>query len=777
MEAKQVLCNKCSRPFVSQVIFDKISEIAGRENLEQFQESFLLCQGCKRDGFAGKLIGDNMERVARVKHVAKRRSEKIEPVRFDARTGATVYKSECYICNSGCDATVWVKDGKVMKVEGDPSSPVTKGTLCAKGLASKHMLYHPDRLKYPMKRAGERGEGKWQRISWDEALDTVAATLKKIEKQYGKDSIALSQGTGRGWIFNFGRFANAYGKQWSGPGIAQCQFPRTISGMLVVGGMALDSPDYAHTDCMVVWGANPPATWPWKALGMMEARGRGAKLIVVDPVLTETSSKADLWLKLRPGTDAALALGMLNVIISEALYDKAFVDKWCLGFHELEDRVREYPPQKVAEITWVPKEKIVEAARTYASTKPASITQLLAIDQNADTISTARSLVMLAAITGNIDVPGGNILSMPKPVVSDVKTYGLIENLTSDDHERRLGSKEYPLLSGEACLFWPTAHNASLFKAILTGEPYPVRAVYCHGNNMVISYANTKMVTKALRSLDFFVVADLFMTPTAELADIVLPAATWMERDCVSSSGQVSYNIVHLQQKTVQIGESWTDFKILNELAKRLGFGELMFESDQDHCNFILKPSGMTWEAFKKKGAIIIPQTYRKYEKEGFKTPSGKVELFSQRLKNLGFDPLPSYREPTESPISNPELAKEYPLILTTGAREPVFRHSELRNIPVLREIWPEPKMKIHPELAGELGIKEGERVTVETPRGSMEARAWLREDIDSRVVQVPSHWPGKNNVNRVTDNENCAPMIGSLQLRCQLCRIRRGQD
>ena len=300
--------------------------------------------------------------------------------------------------------------------------------------------------------------------------------------------------------------------------------------------------------------------------------------------------------------------------------------------------------------------------------------------------------------------------------------------------------------------------------------------MYCHGNNMVITYGNTKMVTEAIKSLDFFVVADLFMTPTAELADIVLPAGTWMERDYVCVNPQVSLNNVHLQQKTIEIDECWTDCKILNEMAKRLGFGELLFESEQDHCNFILQPSGMTFEEFKKKGIISVPYTYKKYEKEGFKTPSGKIELYSQWLKDLGFDPLPSHREPTESPVSNPELAKEYPLILTTGAREPVFRHSELRNIPVLREIWPEIRMKINPQIAGELGISEGDTVIVETLRGSMEAKAWLREDIDPRIVQVPSHWPGKNNVNLVIDNENCAPMIGGTQLRCQLCRIKRGE-
>ena len=247
----------------------------------------------------------------------------------------------------------------------------------------------------------------------------------------------------------------------------------------------MECPDYGPTQCMIMWGANPPATWPVKALGMMEAMAQGAKLIVVDPVLTETVSKADIWLQLRPGTDAALALGMLNVVINEGLYDKGFVEKWCLGFDEIKERVQDYPPEKVEQITWVPREKIVAAARMYALTRPASITQVLAIDQNADTISTSRAIAMLASITGNIDVPGGNVFPMKTGVPAENEVT-LRHRLTREDHEMRLGSKEYPFFAGEPCVLSPSAHNATLWKAILTGKPYPVRALYCHGNNMLL---------------------------------------------------------------------------------------------------------------------------------------------------------------------------------------------------------------------------------------------------------------------------------------------------
>ncbi len=772
MEEQQVLCKNCGQPFVSEAIFSQVCKTAQEKNLIKLQDYLGLCQKCRVQSFAHHLISDELRPITKAKTI-KRRSEKVEPVKVDPRTGCTVYKSECYICNTGCDASVYVKDNKVVKVEGDPSSLVTRGLLCPKGLSSRDMLYHPDRLKYPLKRAGERGEDKWQRISWDEALDTITNRLKEVEEKYGKGGVGLATGTSRGWVGFFLRFANASGWQCICPGMAQCFMPRTTASILVTGDALLENPDYPDTNCMLIWAANPPHSYPVKGRGMMEAKARGAKMIVIDPMLTETSSKADVWIQLRPGTDAALALGMLNVIINEGIYDKEFVDKWCLGFEELRERVQEYSPERVEEITWVPREKIREVARMYATTKPATIQVCVSIEQMADTISTCRAITMLASITGNVDVPGGNVFMMPVKVPS-FPELTLLEQVPKEDHERRLGSKEYPFLAGDLSIT-PVAHNDLFWKAVLTGKPYPVRALYCHGSNIAISFGNTKVVNQALRSLDFFAVADLFMTDTTKLADIVLPAATWMERDCVSAFFQVSYNTVHLQQKVAEVGECWTDVKILQELAKRLGFGHLMFSSDEEYCDFLLKDWGMSFQEFKKKGVLSVPYTYRKYEKEGFKTPSGKIELYSQKLKDLGFDPLPSYREPPESPVSTPEIFKEYPLIITTGGRSPVFRHSEFRNFPKLREIVPELRMIINPQTAKGLGITDGDTVIVESPRGSMKATAHLTEGIDPRVVQVPSHWGGENNVNQLMDIENCAPLIGSANYRCQLCRVRKG--
>ena len=288
------------------------------------------------------------------------------------------------------------------------------------------------------------------------------------------------------------------------------------------------------------------------------------------------------------------------------MYDQAFVENWCYGFEELAQRAMEYPPEKVEQITWVPANTIREAARVYATAGPASITQCLSIDQNADTISTSRSIAMLAAITGNIDVPGGNAITM-LPKLHARANDGSAAWLTKRNHETRLGGKEYPLLAGEACLMTPSAHNHAVWKAILTGEPYPVKAMYCHGSNMLISYVNTKEVAEALSRLDFLVVADLFMTETAKIADIVLPAASWMERDYVTQNEQTSINHFHLQQKVVQRGECRTDVTILNQVSARLGFADRMFPTDEAYFDFVLEPAGLTFDEFKKMGRCLHP--------------------------------------------------------------------------------------------------------------------------------------------------------------------------
>jgi anaerobic selenocysteine-containing dehydrogenase len=769
-------CPRCGASLIVPKNLDPIAT-RGPNGKGGLREILPLCPPCRAQQFAEQTIGQDLERLPRNWPLPKRRSEERKAIRNDARTGATVYKSQCYICNSGCDALVYEKGGEVIRVEGDPSSPITKGTLCCKGLASKEQLYNPERLLYPLKRVGKRGSGHWQRISWDEALDTATEKFRALEEKYGPDSIVLATGTKRGtWCDYFMRFANAWGKQFTSTGWAQCAVPRQLAGLLVLGGSAAECPDFSRSNCILVWGTNPVNNWPHHALAMMEGWAKGAPLIVVDSELRETASKADIWLQPRPGTDSALGLGFLHVIINEGLYDKAFVNRWCEGFEDLCARVQEYPLERVEKITWVPREKIREAARLYATRKPACLMHSCAIEQNADTMSSTLATVTMTAITGNLDIPGGNLF----PMFQNLRgrgdpDYTLKHLITAERESRLLGSAKYPLLSSNACLLYPSAHNTTLWKTILSGKPYPIKGMYIHACNLRVNVAHSRQVEEALRSLDFILAVDIMMNPTVEWADIVLPATTWIERDEVTAHQQASINEIQMGQTVVRRGECRTNYAIINDLARRLGVKNMFPpESDEPFFDFMLEKTGLTWKELKEKGGYVFPDRYRKYERNGFSTPSKKVELANSRMKNLGMDPLPGYREPDESPLSTPELAKEYPLIVTTGGRVAVYRHSEGRNIAILRDLMPNPLMSIHPATARELEILEGDGVEVETPRGSMEAKAYLTEGIHPGVVQLPSHWVDRQNVNAVLDNEHCAPYVGSTQLRCQLCRVKK---
>ncbi len=729
---------------------------------------------------AHDLLGERLKRVppnGRTRPYPVPREGRPPAARKDPVTGATVYESLCHICNSGCDALIYVKDGKVIRVEGDPNSHTMRGKLCSKGLASIKMLYHPERLKRPLKRVGSRGEGRWQEISWEEALDTIAEKILHYKREFGNHSVVFAQGTSRGWWPYFSRFANATRTQSIGPGIAQCFFPRFMSQQITTGGNFMECPDFERTACVLVWGINPFATWGAKARRIMEARARGAKLIVVDPLLSRTASKADIWLRVRPGADIALALGMLNVIISEGLYDKDFVTRWTIGFEDLGKRAAEFSPEKVEEIAWVPKDKMIQAARLFATTKPACINQAHALETNSDTISTGCAVHDLAYITGNLDVPGGNVAHAHSGVIGTFDSrYNIRHLLTEEDNEMRLGSREYPLLAGEDC-WMPTAHAPTVWKAILTGKPYPVKAIHAQGTNPIPSYANSNQVREALKKLEFFSIADLFMTESAELADIVLPAATFFERDMVHDNMQISDDSVHLQQRVVTVEGCKNDFEIMNELAKRLGVGEHFFGSDREAADFLLQDVGISFEEFRKKGIIFAPREYRSYEKKGFNTPSGKVELSSSIKEKHGADPLPKHEEPFESPYRTPDLSRDYPFILSTGWKTPVFRHSELRNIDILKEIEPWVPVMMHPEAAAKLGIKENDRVRVESPRGYALGHARLRADLHPQVVIFPNGWPREENSNILPDNEKCAELIGSTAQRCLLCRVSKVVD
>jgi len=716
---------------------------------------------------------------------AVKAQSKVNPKAVPYKTlsdGTKVYRSACRMCHGGCGALVYVKDGVITKIEGDPESPLNKGTMCVKGLSSIEHVYNPLRILYPMKRVGERGEGKWKRISWDEALDTIAQKVKEIREKYGPETIAIGQGTGRHHFRFVVRFAFSLGTpNWTEPGLAQCFFPRTTVCAITYGSyLVVDYYGDTLPKCLLVWGHNPLVTGADGEIAALVRRclKTNPKLIVVDPRRTALAKKADVWLQIRPGTDAALALSIIHTIIYDDLYDKDFVEKWTIGFDALKERVKNYTPEWAEDVTWVSADKIREAAHLYATTKPAAIEWGVAIEHTPNTLQTTRAIALLPALTGNVDGPGGNIFGMrpirPVPVNK--------RNLPPGILEKQLGAGKYKLLSGPTAPF-PAAHAPSLFEAMRTGKPYPIKAFLVFGSNPLVSYANAKEVYDALMNVDFLVVADIYMTPTAELADIVLPAATWLEVDQVPTYPYQGEVAVLLQQKIVEVGEAKPDEWILTELARRIGLSSGT-ESPEEIFNYQLEPLGLTFDELRRKGFVYIPPKYKKYEKNGFRTPSGKVELYSTVLEKLGYDPLPHYKEPPESPYSRPDIAKEYPLILITGARVLQYFHTEGRAIPRLRRLHPVPTVEIHPETAKKFGIRDGEWVWIETPRGRIKQRAKLTQDIHPNVVGVehgwwfpekpaPEHGVWESNANLLTNNNPpYDPAFGTYQLRALLCKI-----
>jgi len=695
-----------------------------------------------------------------------------------------IFESVCRVCHGGCGALLFVRDGKLIKVRPDPDSPFNQGQMCIKGLATPEIMYHPSRLLKPLKRIGERGANRWKEIGWDKALDEIARKLGKIRQESGPESIALGQGTGRHHFMHVIRFANTLGTpNWYEPGLANCLLPRITVSQLTYGGFVV-ADYYGKTapKTILFWGHNPIVSGPDGELSFPVKRALKADSfgIAIDPRRSETAKLCKMWLPIRPGTDAALALAMAHVIIREGIYDKEFVGKWTVGFNKLKKHISQYSPGWAEAVTCIPSEKIIAAARRYALNKPSVIEWGVAIEHTPNALQTVRAISLLRGLTGNIDIPGGDILGMniirPYPVMREHLPKGMIE--------KRIGGSQFKLLGGFRALI-PSAHIPSLFKAMRTGDPYRIRALLIFGGNPMVTAANSRDVYQSLQNLDLLVATDLFMTPTAILADYVLPAAFWPEMNQTIELPFVAENAVFAQRKVVQTGQCRQDEEIMIDLAQKLNLPGSN-QSLQDIMDFRLEPLDLTFEGLKNKIYIFPSHEYGKFEKNGFRTPSKKVELYCKALERLGYDPLPSYREPPESPVSRPDMIREFPYVLTTGGRRVEFFHSEHRQVRSLRKRRPDPTVEIHPITADRHGITNGDWVLVSSPRGKINMKAVLTEDIRREVINVDHGWwfPEMNgpdfgvwesNANLLTSNAPpYDPAFGSYQLRGLLCKIEK---
>lgn len=711
-------------------------------------------------------------------------------------------KTACKLCLNCCGMIISKKDGEI-KIKGDPDHPLSRGYICRKGMASLEITNLPNRLKYPLRRVGERGSQKWEKISWDEAINEISSKLQNILSKYSAKSICVQSLPPKDIVI-WQAFAYALGT----PNFFRhdhhvCFTPIMIADTLSFGHLMTypnsTYDDGVKTKTFVLWGVNLPETNPAKARIIKEARKSGSKLIVVDPRPTKIAKEADIWLRLRPGTDLALSLGMINVIIKENFYDKDFVEKWTFGFEALKKHVEDYSPERVAEITWLDKNAIIEAAKLISinkpsaiisSNKPSAIFTFMGLAMSGNSTNALRSLGILLAITGNIDIEGSNFIKMPPLTERFI--------LPKDILKEQLSAEKFPILSGPDAIpapFLPSPNPFDVINAMLTEKPYPIKALITDCNPLT-ALEDSKRVLEALLKLDLLVVMELFMTPTAEFADYVLPITWFLE-----SNSLVEYSGLNFIASRKKVLKPMDDIKeegeILIDLMRSMKIlDKLPFSTYEEYLDFRLKPLGLNFDSFTKGGYIISPIVEKKYEKgllrpdkkPGFNTPTGKIEIYSTILEKYGYEPLPVYKEPTPGPITTPELFREYPFIMITGVRTFPFYHGLGVQVPEFRKMHPDPIVEISREAAEKLGIKEGETVFIEVPyrKDRVWRKAHIVDELDERVIAVVGHWylPEETdqnkrlwsvNINTLTSlKDDYDPVIGGSGCRSMLARISK---
>ncbi|MCU0580288.1 MAG: molybdopterin-dependent oxidoreductase [Desulfobacterota bacterium] len=684
----------------------------------------------------------------------------------------TIPTSCARLDHGGCGLLVTTENGKITRIQGDPESPLSRGYICPKGLAGAARNTHPDRLTTPLIREGARGAGRWRAVSWEEALGYTADRLNQIRRETGPQAVVFAQGAPKGLEhFVLIRLANVFGSpNVCGPQHV-CHMPRELAGVLTGGFFPV--PDYdTPTSLVLNWGSNLLRSNEEGIISSRLVRSLkgGADLIVVDPRKNHLADISQSHLQIRPGSDGALALGMLRVIIEEGLYDREFVEKWTLGFAELRDRVRPYTPEMTAELTWLTPQEIIQTAWTYATSKPALMQWGNALEHTPNAFQACRALLCLMAVTGNLDVPGGNIMPAMPPVA---RLADFVKAALLPDKAQKMISRSHRLLPNFMVVPPPL-----VLQAIRSGDPYPVRAMYVQVYNPLLTCSQSRETAEALKSLDFLAAADIFMTPTAALADVVLPAATAYEFDDMGHFGLAHGWVAARPQIVSPPGRAWPDIQILSALGQALGHGEHFWPDYHQALEEVLGPSGLTYNQFQGKKILTGPKEYGQYRDGGFKTPSGQVELFSSRLEKWGFDPLPGF-----SPAPEPSL--HFPLLATSRKNAHYF-HSAYRQIEALRKKHPEPLVEIHPRTAQLLGVATGEEVAIVTPTGRIRQQVRITEAIDPRVVYIDYGWwfPEKineelfgwdqSNINVLTAHEPMGKEMGTPYLRAFPCRVEK---
>lgn len=708
---------------------------------------------------------------------------------------ARVVAGQCGICPSGCAVRITLDGDRISRVTPDRSRP--NGTCCRRAGRAPQILYSPDRLLHPLARDGERGQNKFRRIGWDEALDTIANRLKETASRFGPESACLYTGRGTferslwemlapagvretcAWslLFPFGS------PNTTGAG-SNCYVSHAVLAPATTFGIwwADTFPDIEHADLVVIWGTNPAnASPPERMESLLRARKRGARVIVIDHRRTETALKTGAqWIPIRPGTDGALALSMIDVLLEEGLHDARFAGEWTVGLDELRAYAGGFTPERTETVTGVPAAVIRTAARDIARARGASLLSYTGLEYSNSGVQTIRAVMILWALSGNLDVPGGNLIAMPGAEFAVSSS----RRLEPPAGPPPVGARDYPVYHH----FRREAQAMELPRAILESDPYPLRALLVFGASIITAYPNPRLWRRAFSALDFLLVVDRFPTADSRYADIILPAASSFEYDSYLIHGTQ----VMLRRKAIEpVGESRSDWDIVAGIAGRLGYGHLFPRSTKEMLEWALERTGVDPEALEHSpDGVRFPapqQEYRKWEtgrlrpdgKPGFPTPSGKCEISSSLLGRFGYDPLPVFKPPLEGPQASPDVASRFPLVFNSGARNKVFFCSQHHNIAALARERPHPLVWINPADAAARGISSGDAVDVVSPRGRVRYEAFVTLDIMAGAVEADAHGgsPGapeawRMNANELTDSENRDPISGFPVYKALLCDV-----
>ncbi len=693
--------------------------------------------------------------------------------------GITIKKSICTICDPAtqCGLSLYLKDGEIIKVEGDENQPYGKGTLCPKGASTRQYVYHEERIKTPLRRTGERGSGEYTPISWEEAYEEIAEKLGEVKEKYGAHTTAFFTGYTKFYRPWLKRLCHSYGSPNYITESSACYLAQLLGQKLVYGERG--DPHYAGgLRCLLVWSANHYYTNPGGARVQLAAKERGVKFIVVDPRITPTTERADIHLRLRPGTDGALALALANVIINEDLYDKEFVENYSHGFEEYKEYVQEFTPERGEELTGVPADLIREAARLFATESPSAILPTAAnVCQNTNGVQNQRAMFSLVGLLGNFDKKGGQFAT-PN---SFLHAAGLFESRQVEFRQSRPYSEMEPRMGADKYPVWmemidEEAQAISLPEMIDTGKPYPIKALVGFGMNYRM-WPDSEGLKKALNKLDFFVATDLFMTDTCKMADIILPACSSLERSEFRCwpTGYVTCTSPVIPP----LHDSRSDIDIICQLAKYIAPEDTLLASGfEKTLDWMLEPSGMTVEELQKHpSGMPVPNPIRpeekKYLKRGFKTTTGKLEFYSPLLEKYGYDPLPTYVPPKYSKEGSPELAKEYPFILNTGSRMAMYVHTRTYRLPWTNSLRPNPATDLHPNDAQKLGFKQDDLVKIITPKGSIQVQVNITNIALEGVVHM-YHGHPQADVNTLLEGDYVDPISGYTGYKASLCKLEK---